>query len=166
VEALSGADPSEGTLAGAGSAVPERLVLFDGDFILGDPTWDTYLAADPGFMQTLTPWPYLGSRVDFPIMILASGDPTLSRPLGDPWAKDSWFIVRDPSGDIRQGLKKLGLLKSDTYTIDDGQRLLVDRLKADGDTVTYVGLTDSTHTELSSEGMESLVSALVPKVKD
>jgi acetyl esterase/lipase len=165
VEALSGAKPSEGILAGAGSAVPNRLVLFDGDFILGDPTWDTFLAADPGFMQTLTPWPYLGSRVDFPITILASEDPGLSRPLGDPWAEDSWFVVRDPSGDVRQGLKKLGLLKGDTYTIDDAQRLLAERLSADGDQVSYLTLPSSTHTELSAEGMESLVSALVPNAE-
>jgi hypothetical protein len=37
---------------------------------------------------------------------------------------------------------------------EDMLKLFVLRLKADGDTVTYVALTDSTHAELGENGME------------
>jgi acetyl esterase/lipase len=165
VEAFSGASASPGGLEGAGSATPDSLVLFDGDWLLADPMWDTFVTADPGFMKAESPWPYLGRRFDFPITVLGSGDTSLSRPLGDPWAKDSWLQVRDPSGDIRRGLEELGALAGDRYVNESVQQLLVERLKADGDTVTYVRFTDSKHTLLGRQGLASLVDACVPNTQ-
>ena len=114
MEAFTGASASAGALAGAGSAVPDSLVLFDGDYIIADPStpWDTVVADDASAMKHWTPWSYLGQHVDFPVTLLASGDPSLTRELGDPWAKDSWLAARDPSGDIRRGLEKLGAFRS------------------------------------------------------
>jgi acetyl esterase/lipase len=161
-EAFSGASASAGGLEGAGSTVPESLVLFDGDILLGDQMWDGFLAADPGFMQLIAPWQYAGRRVDFPVTVIGSGDPNLSRPLGDPWAKDSWFVVRDPSGEFRRGLEKLGTLSGYVYLNENAQELFVERLRAAGNTVAYVKLTDSSHTMLGPDGMKSLVDAIVP----
>ena len=47
-------------LEGAGSTIPESLVLFDGDCLLADPMWDTFVTADPSFMQVESPWPLPG----------------------------------------------------------------------------------------------------------
>jgi BD-FAE len=163
MEAFSGAPASADGLEGAGSTIPDSLVVFDGDYLLGqqDP-WDNLLAQDPGLMQVYTPWQYLGKRVDFPVTVIGSGDPNLSRELGDPWAKDSWLAVRDPSGDIRRGLEELGALAHVNLLNEDMLKLFVQRLQADGDTVTYVRLTGSTHADLSAKGMGSLLEALVP----
>lgn len=48
---------------------------------------------------------------------------------------------------------------------EDLLRLFVQRLNAAGDKVAYVRLTDSTHSELGTNGMESLVDALVPSAQ-
>jgi predicted esterase len=163
MEPFSGAAASEGALAGAGSSIPESVVLFDADYLLaGTSMWDEVLAGEPSVMQLITPWPSLGRRVEFPITIIGSGDPGLSRELGDPWATDSWFVVRDPSGDIRRGLEKLGAFEGDRITNESIEQLLVERLKTDGDKVTYVRLSDSSHENLGPEGMESLLDALLP----
>jgi hypothetical protein len=166
MEAFSRAPASKGALKGAGSTIPESLVVFDGDYLLAqqDP-WDAELKEDPGIMQVYTPWHYLGRRVDFPVTVIGSGDPNLSRSLGDPWATDSWFVVRDPSGKLRRGLEGLGDLKGDVYLNEDMLKVFVQRLKAAGDTVTYVRLTDSTHELLGKEGLESLLDALVPSTQ-
>jgi acetyl esterase/lipase len=166
VEALGRVPASEGALEGAGSIIPESLVLFDPDYLLGDPMWDSILAADPrpaDVVKLQTAWSYLGQRVNYPITVIDSADPGLSRELGDPWAEDSWLVVRDPSGDIRRGLEKLGALSGDLYTNGSVAPLFVERLKADGDTVTYIKLTDSSHNTLGPEGMKSFLEALVPK---
>ena len=119
-------------------------MVFDADYLLaGTGLWDEVLAGEPSVMQLITPWPSLGRRVNFRITIIGSGDLSLSRELGDPWAKDSWFVARDPSGDIRRGLEKLGAFKGDRITNESIEQLLVERLKADGDNVTYVRLADS-----------------------
>ena len=165
MEAFSRAPASKGGLKGAGSTIPESLVVFDGDYLLGDPSWDDLLAADPDLMQVYTPWQYLGRRVDFPVTVVGSGDPDLSRPLGDPWAEDSWLAVRDPSGQLRRGLEGLDALQGDYSMNEDVLKLFVQRLEADGDAVTYVRLTDSTHAELGENGMEGLLDALVPSTQ-
>ena len=55
-EAFSGAAASKGGLEGAGSTIPESLVLFDGDWMIASiPMWNRLLAADPGIMQVATP---------------------------------------------------------------------------------------------------------------
>jgi hypothetical protein len=94
-----------------------------------------------------------------------SGDPSLSRELGDPWAKDSWLVARDPSRDIRRGLEKLGAFEGDRMTNESIEQLLVERLKADGDNVAYVRLADSSHEVLGPKGMESFLDAPVPSAK-
>jgi len=165
MEAFGRAPASRGGLKGAGSTIPESLVVFDGDYLLGDPSWDDLLAADPGLMQVYTPWRYLGRLVDFPVTVVGSGDPNLSRRLGDPWAEDSWLAVRDPSGQLRRGLEGLDALQGDYSMNEDVLKLFVQRLEADGDAVTYVRLTDSTHAELGKNGMESLVETLVPSTQ-
>ena len=166
MEPFSAASASEGALEGAGSTMPESLVIFDADYLLaGDPMWDEWLVGEPTIMQVITPWSSFGRPVDFPITIIGSGDPNLSRELGDPWAEDSWLVARDPSGDIRRGLEKLGALEGDLITNESIEQLLVQQLQADGDKVTYVRLTGSTHTNLSTEGMESFLDALVPGAK-
>ena len=120
------------------------------------------MAQDPGITQLMTPWRHLGRRVDSPIAVINSGDPDLSMPLGDPWAKDSWLVARDPSGKLRRGLEKLGAFRGHRFTNDYQQELFVQRLRAAGDTVTFITLKDSTHMVLSTKGMESLLDALVP----
>ena len=166
VEAFSRAPASKGALKGAGSTVPDRLVAFDADYLLAqqDP-WDRFLKQDPGIMQVYTPWQYLGQRVDFPVTVIGSGDTNLGRPLEDPWAKDSWFVVRDPSGEIRRGLEGLGDLKGSWYWNENLLKLFVQWLEEDGDTVAYVALTDSTHSELGPEGMASMLDAIVPSAQ-
>ena len=162
-EAFCGASASAGGLDGAGSTIPESLVLFDGNWMIaGDPMFDQLLAEDPGITQLVTPWRHLGRRVEYPITVINSGDPDLSMPLGNPWAKDSWLVARDPSGKLRRGLEKLGAFRRHRFTNDSVQALFVQRLRAAGDAVTFVTLKGSTHEALSTEGMKSLLDALVP----
>jgi acetyl esterase/lipase len=163
MEAFSGVAASKGGLKGAGSAVPDALVLFDPDLLLaGDPVWNEYLAADPGILRVLTPWQHVNRRVGFPVTVMGSGDPALTRPAPNIWARDSWLAVRDPSGELRRGLEQVGALRCGRFINDGALRLLVRRLRAAGDEATYVQLTDSTHTVLGDRGMESLLDALVP----
>jgi hypothetical protein len=165
MEAFGDAPASEGALKGVGSALPESLVLYDPDILICAVwmPWDEVLARDPGMMQFETPWHLLGQPVDFPITIIASGDPELSRDLGDMWAEDSWMAVRDPTGDIRRALEKLGARVFDTET---SFQVLADFLKAAGDEVTYITLSDSTHSRPSAGGEESIIDVLVPNMKD
>jgi hypothetical protein len=166
MEAFSGISASKGGLEGAGSSTPESLVLFDPDLLLaGDPMWDKYLAADPGILQVLTPWQYVDQPVEFTVTVIGSGDPALTRHARNVSAKDSWLAVRDPSGELRRGLEKVGAFSGGRFVNDGALKLLVKRLRAAGDAASYVQLTDSTHSVLGDRGMESMLNALVPTSK-
>jgi hypothetical protein len=142
------------------------LVLFDPDLLLaGDPVWNEYLAADPGILRVLTPWQHVKRRVGFPVTVIGSGDPALTRPARNIWAGNSWLAVRDPSGDLRRGLQEVGAFRGGRFVNDGALKLFVKRLRAAGDEATYVQLTDSTHTVLGDRGMESLLNALVPRTQ-
>ena len=165
MEAFSRAPASEGGLEGAGSTSPSRWWCLTATICLQTRRGMSSLLRIPASCRSTHPWQYLGRRVDFPVTVIGSGDPNLSRELGDPWAKDSWLAVRDPSGDIRRGLEELGAFAGERYLNEDLLKLFVQRLRADGDTVTYVRLTDSTHAVLGQKGMESLLDALVPSAQ-
>jgi acetyl esterase/lipase len=164
--ALGGAPASKGALAGAGSSIPESLVILDPDYLAADPVWGDLVSIDPSFMAVWSPFGYLGHPVNVPITVICSGDPGLSRELGDPWAKDSWLAVRDPSGDIRRGLEKLGALSGDLYTNESAGQLFTERLKVDDDTVTYIRLTHSDHNSVGPEDLGTVLDALVPNARE
>lgn len=164
MEAFGRTAASQGALEGAGSTIPESLVLFESDPLIAEPSWDEAVAADAGLMRLVTPWRYLGRRVDFPITVIAVDDPAMRRELATSWAKDSWFAARDPSGELRQGLARLGASGGNLYSMTE-QKLLARRLRAAGDRVTWVKLTDSSHATLGDDGMKSLLDALVPKTQ-
>ena len=161
MEAFSGIPAAESGLHGAGSTIPESLVVFDADYLLAS-FGDDLLARDPSLMHVFTPWDHLGQQVDFPITMLDSVTPELSRNAWDAWDEGSWLDTRDPSGDLRRALEAMGVFDDDLYTNGDGMWLLAERMRADGDSVTYVTLTDSSHWELGPLGWESMLEALVP----
>jgi pimeloyl-ACP methyl ester carboxylesterase len=161
MDAFTGARPAKSGLRGAGSTIPESLVVFDGDY-LNATLPDEALARDPHLMGLTTPWRYLGKRVDFPITVINSGDLGLGRDVPDAWAKDSWLAVRDPSGELRRGLEQLGALENGFYFNEDGLELFAERLLEAGDTVNFVSLTDSQHTYQSEEDVETILDAIVP----
>ena len=61
---------------------------------------------------------------------IGSGDPALTRPARQVWAKDSWLAVRDPSGDLRRGLQKVGAFQGGRFINDGALKLLVQRKAA------------------------------------
>lgn len=162
MEAFSGAPASTSGLEGAGSTIPESLVVFDPDYLLASFS-DDFLTNDPGLMHVFTPWDHLGRRVDFPITMLDAASPELGRDASDVWVEDSWLAVRDPSGELRRSLEQIGAFEGGTYLNGAAMQLAAERLRAAGDTVTYVTLTDSTHWKLGDKGIESLLDALVPE---
>jgi outer membrane protein assembly factor BamB len=161
MEAFSGVPASANGLQGAGSPVPESLVAFDPDYVLA-VFGDDLMARDPGLMHVFSPWDYLGKKVDFPITIIDSRTPGMYRPSRHPWAKSSWWQTRDTSGDLRRALEDRGAFNGGRYNSSEGLRLFAERLRADGDTLTYIALTDSSHWELGKRGMASMLDALVP----
>ena len=150
--------PTMGCLGGATLGPIDALVTWEGNWLLSVnlPDWDAALAADPRVMDAVTPWKHLAEHKDQRVVMLVSEDPNASlqaeypgfeveRPVGDPWAADSWLAVRAPSGDLRRQLEANGAFADGTIGFADSHQLLYSVLKAQGNPVTLDVMPDSSH---------------------
>lgn len=157
----------KGCSARSGSAVPENLVVFEGDFLLmGDRFWNDLLMADPGVMEDVTPWQYLRKAFPFPTRLFVSDVSRRSfarEKVGDPWAPDSWLALRDPTGVLRQGLQALGAFDDGWIDWWEVHGLLQARLTATGSVASLDEFPNSTHNRLSAEGLQMLVDAILQR---
>ena len=83
----------------------------------------------------------------------------VERPVGDPWAANSWLAVRDPSGDLRRQLEANGALADGRLDLADAQQLLYSVLKAQGNPVTLDVMPDSSHAYLRGAGWDVFLDA-------
>jgi acetyl esterase/lipase len=157
--ALTDPAASPGCLAKADSAVPDDLVLFEGDWLLhGHPTWDVLLAQDHAVWAAQTPWPHLVDGPRLPVTILDSDDRTLAI---EPRARiDESMGLRDPGGSLAEKLERSGALADGRLTETEAQQLLADELAALGYPVSFVDLPDSNHEFLSGAALTMLSDAL------
>jgi hypothetical protein len=165
-------EPSAGCLGGTTLGEIDALVTWEGNWLLSlnMPDLDGILAAEPRVLGVQTPWRYLGEHKDQKVVMLVSEDPKASlrvefpglvesRPVGDPWAADSWLAVRDPSGDLRRQLEANGAFADGTVGFADSQQLLYSVLKAQGNPVTLDVMPDSSHAWLAGKGWDVFLAA-------
>jgi len=164
--------PTAGCLGSATLGKIDALVTWEGNWLLSinGPDWNSALAEDPTVMDAVTPWKYLAGHKDLKVVMLVSEDPNASlesefpglvvdRPVGDPWAADSWLAVRDPSGDLRRQLVSIGALADGKIDLADSQQLLYSVLKAQGNPVTLDVMPDSSHAYLRGAGWDVFLAA-------
>jgi acetyl esterase/lipase len=166
-------EPTAGCLAGTTLGAIDALITWEGDWLIHEihpPQWDGMLAADPRILDAVTPWTYLARDKDLKVVILVSEDPNASleadvpgiivdRPVGDPWAADSWLAVRDRSGDLRRQLEANGALADGKLGLVESQQLLYSVLKAQGNPVSLDVMPDSSHAWLRGGGWDVFLAA-------
>jgi acetyl esterase/lipase len=174
---FAGTEPSAGCLADTTLGAIDALITYEGDWLIheihppGSPLqWDRMLAADRRVFDAVTPLTYLARDKDLKVVILVSENPNASlesefpgiiidRPVGDPWAADSWLAVRDPSGDLRRQLEANGALADGKLGLVESQQLLYSVLKAQGNPVSLDVMPDSTHAYVRGEGWDVFLAA-------
>ena len=151
---------SSACLAESGSAVPDDLVLFEGDWFLhGHPAWDSLISQDHAVWAAQTPWPHLADGPRLPVTILDSNDPSLV--IGTQERIDESMALRDPDGLLLESLDRIGALADGRLTETESQRLLADALAALGYPVSFLELPDSDHEQLSKAALAILADALI-----
>jgi|GEM_PF-7009164 len=160
VIALTDPPVSPDCLADADSAIPEELVLFEGDWLLlGLPVYDPLITEDPSVMDVLTPWSHTADAPRIPIAILDSDDPSLSVHTQD--RIDDALALRDPDGVYRNRLDRASALEDERLTETDAQHLLAEELSNRGYPVYFIDLPDSNHERLSDTALAMVTDALV-----
>jgi acetyl esterase/lipase len=156
-------EASAGCLGSTTPGAIDALVTWDGDWLL-QPTnidWDRRLAADPKFLDALTPLKHLADHKDLKVVLLASEQPIrlADRSLPDPEAADAFFAPRDPSGVLRTQLEANGALADGNLDLREAQELLFSVLEAQGNPVSLDVLPGSTHISLSDAGWKVFLAA-------
>ena len=158
-------EPSVGCLGGTTPGAIDALVTWDGDWLL-QPTnidWDGRLAADPKFLDGMTPLKHLPEHRDLKVVMLVSEsrseDLHADRPLPDPAATDAFFAPRDPTGLLRRQLETNGALADGKIDLAEAQGLLFSVLEAQGNPVSLDVLPGSNHISLGPEGWKVFLAA-------
>jgi len=138
----------------------DRMVLWDGDLMLGGQDWDRYGEEIPDLMEAATLWTWLPDAPRTQT-ILMTGDQArdqLNRcGVTDP---ASQFWVRDPDGWFREHLETMGVLDDGCLDIGDAADLLSETMAEYGFDVSHVILEESGHVNLSPEGRTQLVNEI------
>lgn len=161
VTALSDPGVAEGCVVRSGSAVPDNLVLFEGDWLLLAYTWwDDLLQEDPRVMDAVTPWSHLEAGTRMPVHLLDSDDLTLSR--GAEGAEE-WLALRDPTGGFFSDLEQVDAFEDGLVGETEAQRLLYERMQSLGYDVAFLDLPDSSHNFLSEAGVQVVIDAILQR---
>jgi hypothetical protein len=139
-------DPAREPISGCVTeAVPAPVVavaLSDGEYFFHSVAFDGAFAATPTEMQDRVAawvdpdrWP-ADMVAEYSIWAAAEG--TAPRTIGDPWDGAGWLAQRDPGGDIRRDLDRLGQLDDGEISYIDAAELLADRLAVGGVDVDVV----------------------------
>lgn len=139
----------------------DGLVVWDGDWLMGDPAFDRFGTDLPELIAASGPWSRLDAGPQIPVVLAtASRTPDTYRRcgVGDP---ESPYWVRDPDDWYREQLGQLGMLDDGCIDIGKVQELLAQTMKAHGFDATHLILEDCSHVTLSDQGQAQLVDAIL-----
>lgn len=144
-------------LAGDTTAKVTGLALWDGDWLLEDPSvWAPFEQSQAdmaAFLAGATPWSLLETAPRIPTVLMTS---SLSRETMTRC--DAWLLSRDPAGTFRNGLEAIGAFANGCVDVAEESDLLAQTMNELGFQVTRVPLADTTHTNLAASDRETLVS--------
>jgi acetyl esterase/lipase len=137
-------DPARTPIPGCETdAVPAPVVavaLSDGEYFFHSAAFDGAFAATPTEMRDRVAawvdpdrWP---ADLVAEYWMWAAAERTAPRVIGDPSDETGWLAQRDPTGNLRADLDRLGLLDDDQIDDRDSAVLLADRLAGAGIEVT------------------------------
>ena len=158
VVAVDGVQPSEGCLGPRTSGAVHRLVLYEGDWILADASFDEPIGADPGVLDVLVPWGRTAGHTELWTAVLSSEQPGSS--LFREETDFDWLGARDPDGWIKAWFERTGALQDGIADVSDEQRLFVDRLTAEGISTRLVVLPGSTHMHIAEDAWPAVLDTI------
>lgn len=151
-------EPSPGCLGGRSLGAIDALVTWEGDWLVGDPSWDSVLADDPRPFDLITPWKHLSEYPEMRVVLLVT-DNTLSRSMSNASAIDAFLAARDATGRLRPVLEAEGAFDDGIFGLDEEQTLLYDVLRAQGNPVTLDLMPGSSHETVGDEGWPVFIAA-------
>jgi len=161
VVALRTADPFPDCAVSMTPFVAKGMVLWEGDWLLQDPTFDYLGEAIPMMQEAIAPWYWLaaGPRLAVAHFVAAGSIAELTRcGASDP---AGWYPLRDPDGWFRDRLEAIGAFDDDCIDVSEPTRVLADEMRAQGYDVTEISLPDSSHTVLRGEDLATLVDEVM-----
>jgi hypothetical protein len=127
------------------------MVLYEGDWMIGDGSWDTFADELPDFVDVITPWSLLADAPAMPVtFVTTSGGIASLRRCGvtDP-DHPSW--QRDADGVFHEGLDAGGMLEDDCVDVGEPTVVLAQAMRELGFDVAELFMPNSGHMDLSAE---------------
>jgi hypothetical protein len=156
------------TSALAGCEVPpadwtvQALMLWEGDWFLGNPPNDAFGTDLSALLAHASPWPALATATDVPPVEAELAVSTTSRgAMRHPDASSSaeWLAWRDPTGQVQSELETVDAFADGFLDIGEPSDVMVNALNARGADASLLELTDpaTTHPFLAEADFDLMV---------
>jgi hypothetical protein len=156
------------TSAFAGCAVPpaewtvQALMLWEGDWFLGLPSYDVFRTDLPALLARISPWPALATATDVPPVKAEFAVSTTARGVfrtPDASRTAEWLAWRDPTGRMQDELEAIDAFADGFLDIGEPSEVMVNVLNALGADATLLELTDpaTTHEERAEADFDLMV---------
>ena len=147
-------NPFAGCAAPDAQWAPRGLMLWEGDWLAGDPSgdWDSF-GDDLGatILQTVTPWGHMDDAPALAVELAVGDVDRRAMRRCDADEKVDWLAMRDPDGSIRGRLEALGATADGCIDVGEFADVLADAMVEHGIDATVLALPDptTTHTHLA-----------------
>lgn len=175
-----GARVDEGCVAHGPPPRPRTAVFFEGDWFIA-PSWDDALETGAITYDDIAIWDDLGEASDTEVVLVVgteTGNSPMHRtPVGDVWSATDcgsegagwvprggtcrWLQLRDPDGQLRRDMERLGQLDDGFIDVSENSLLLADRLERAGHPATLVTINGLSHGTPPAERAELLAPVII-----
>ena len=138
-------------------------MLWEGDWLLEDPSWDVFGQDLPALAAVFTPWDALDAApaIDVELAVSATSRQELKRcPESEGF---DWLVDRDPTGSLRSELEAFGVLADGCVDIGEQADLLAAAMNERGLSASILTLADlnSGHAVLSGDDLALMADHIV-----
>lgn len=144
-----------------GSWQAKGLVLWEGDWLLAEPSWDAFGKNLPSLLAAGTPWADLNTATHVPTVFAVSNFSRQTMTRCNATEQVDWLKLRDPSGTLREQLSAIKAYKDGCIDVGEEADVLAAVMRGQGystSMLTFAG-PGSTHSILDSTDITALVNA-------
>jgi hypothetical protein len=142
---------------------PDRLVLYEGDWLLEDFFWDVFEEGIPTVRAAITPWTWLDTDPKPPVTHVVTAEAVEGGRCGVE--SEGWYEWRDPDGWFSSLLEADGAFDDDCITVQEATKVLSDTMIEEGYEIEDLFLPDSDHGMQSPEDLDTLVEAILAEIQ-
>jgi acetyl esterase/lipase len=164
--ALHAMQPGPGCSVAGGTPTVHGMLLWDGDWLMSDETFDVIGPGLPALIAAYSPWPSVATTSTEATVTFAVTARSASSMFRAVDRTSTWLADRDASGTLTRDLEGTGALSDGQVDVTEVTTAFASALKGHGIASTTIRLdqTGTSHTTLAAADLETVVTRTLASV--